>query len=46
VPHRFLNMSDRPMAMIWVYAGDEPARTIVAAGCCDGTVPCESIPTT
>jgi quercetin dioxygenase-like cupin family protein len=33
-PHRFLNRSERPMAMIWVYAGDEPDRTIVDAKCC------------
>lgn len=37
-PHRFLNRSDRPMAMVWVYAGDEPERTLVDAGLCDGTV--------
>jgi quercetin dioxygenase-like cupin family protein len=36
-PHRFLNRSDKPMAMIWVYAGDEPDRTIVDAGLCDGS---------
>ena len=35
-PHRFLNRSDRPMAMIWVYAGDEPERTLVDASCCEG----------
>lgn len=28
-PHRFINRSDQPMAMIWVYAGDEPERDIV-----------------
>lgn len=28
-PHRFINDSDQHMAMIWVYAGDEPARTVV-----------------
>ena len=33
-PHRFLNRSDAPMAMIWVYAGDEPDRVIVDAGLC------------
>ncbi len=27
--HRFVNLSDAPMEMIWVYAGDEPSRTIV-----------------
>ncbi len=36
-PHRFMNRSDQPMAMIWVYAGDEPDRTVVDAGLCDGT---------
>jgi mannose-6-phosphate isomerase-like protein (cupin superfamily) len=35
-PHRFLNRSDRPMAMIWVYAGDEPERTLVDPGYCEG----------
>jgi quercetin dioxygenase-like cupin family protein len=34
-PHRFLNRSDRPMAMIWVYAGDEPDRTLVDTGLCE-----------
>lgn len=28
-PHRFINDGDEPMAMIWVYAGDEPDREIV-----------------
>lgn len=37
-PHRFLNRSDQPMAMIWVYAGDEPERTLVEQGYCDGTL--------
>jgi quercetin dioxygenase-like cupin family protein len=37
-PHRFVNDSDRPMAMVWVYAGDEPERTILDAGYCDGTL--------
>jgi quercetin dioxygenase-like cupin family protein len=32
--HRFLNLSAEPMSMIWVYAGDEPSRTVVEAGCC------------
>lgn len=27
--HRFLNVSDQPMVMIWVYAGDEPDRALV-----------------
>lgn len=33
-PHRFLNRSDAPMAMIWVYAGDEPERTLVDQADC------------
>lgn len=37
--HRFLNVSDQPMAMIWVYAGDEPDRTLVDAGYCTGAIP-------
>lgn len=35
-PHRFLNDSDDLMAMIWVYAGDEPDRRIVNASYCSG----------
>jgi quercetin dioxygenase-like cupin family protein len=34
-PHRFLNRSDQPMAMIWVYAGDEPERTLVETDRCE-----------
>jgi quercetin dioxygenase-like cupin family protein len=34
--HRFLNLSAEPMAMIWVYAGDEPRRTVVDSCCCSG----------
>lgn len=37
-PHRFLNHSNAPMAMIWVYAGSEPERTLVEPGYCDGTL--------
>jgi quercetin dioxygenase-like cupin family protein len=37
-PHRFLNLSNSEMAMIWVYAGDEPDRTIVDDSCCSGTL--------
>jgi quercetin dioxygenase-like cupin family protein len=33
-PHRFLNLSKLNMAMIWVYAGDEPDRTIVDTSLC------------
>lgn len=36
-PHRFINNSDKIMAMIWVYAGSEPERTLVSTGFCDGT---------
>ncbi len=36
-PHRFLNHSAKPMAMIWVYAGDEPDRVLVDPGYCDGS---------
>lgn len=36
IPHRFLNESGGDMAMIWVYAGDEPDRRIVNAGYCSG----------
>lgn len=34
VPHRFVNQSSSNMAMIWVYAGDEPERTLVDPGYC------------
>jgi oxalate decarboxylase/phosphoglucose isomerase-like protein (cupin superfamily) len=37
-PHRFINHSDDVMGMIWVYAGDEPERTVVEVGYCDGTL--------
>jgi quercetin dioxygenase-like cupin family protein len=37
-PHRFLNESGGRMAMIWVYAGDEPDRTIVDVGYCTGAL--------
>jgi putative monooxygenase len=37
-PHRFRNDSDFPMAMIWVYAGSEPERTLLKPEYCDGTV--------
>lgn len=36
-PHRFVNRSDRPMAMIWVYAGNMPDRVIVEQCLCDGS---------
>jgi mannose-6-phosphate isomerase-like protein (cupin superfamily) len=38
-PHRFLNRSSAPMAMIWVYGGDEPERTLLEPGYSDGTKP-------
>jgi HTH-type transcriptional repressor of puuD len=40
-PHRFLNESRGAMAMVWVYAGSEPARTIVDTGYCTGCLHCE-----
>jgi quercetin dioxygenase-like cupin family protein len=39
-PHRFLNQSKATMAMVWVYAGSEPERTLVDAAYCDGTLNC------
>jgi len=36
-PHRFLNESQSPMAMIWVYAGSEPSRNIVDVEFCLGS---------
>jgi putative monooxygenase len=35
-PHCFLNQSDGLMAMIWVYAGSEPERTLVSGDYCLG----------
>jgi quercetin dioxygenase-like cupin family protein len=37
-PHRFLNHSNSPMAMVWVYAGSEPERTLVNPSYCDGSL--------
>jgi quercetin dioxygenase-like cupin family protein len=37
-PHRFLNQSTAPMAMVWVYAGSEPGRTLVEPEYCDGSL--------
>jgi putative monooxygenase len=37
-PHRFLNVSNQIMAMIWVYAGDEPDRILLDAGYCSGSL--------
>ena len=42
MPHRFLNESTEPMAMIWVYAGDEPERTLVDAAYCTGVLKLKS----
>ena len=36
LPHRFLNLSNAEMAMVWVYAGDEPDRRIVESQYCSG----------
>lgn len=38
MPHRFLNESDDEMAMIWVYAGEEPDRRIVDSAHCSGAL--------
>lgn len=35
-PHRFINQFNSAMAMIWVYAGDEPDREIISADYCSG----------
>jgi quercetin dioxygenase-like cupin family protein len=37
-PHRFLNNSEKEMAMLWVYSGDEPDRMVVDAGYCSGSL--------
>jgi quercetin dioxygenase-like cupin family protein len=37
--HRFINESSHFMAMIWVYAGDEPERAIVDNSLCSGKTP-------
>lgn len=39
IPHRFLNQSEAEMEMIWVYAGSEPDRRVVASGYCSGELP-------
>lgn len=36
LPHRFLNLSEEEMEMVWVYAGSEPDRQIIDAGYCSG----------
>jgi quercetin dioxygenase-like cupin family protein len=42
-PHRFLNRSDAAMAMVWVYAGDEPDRVLVDPGYCEGRLPLDGL---
>jgi putative monooxygenase len=37
-PHRFINESNERMAMIWVYAGNEPDRTILDVRYCTGAL--------
>jgi len=37
-PHRFLNQAPGLMAMIWVYAGNEPERTVVDTRYCLGAL--------
>jgi quercetin dioxygenase-like cupin family protein len=37
-PHRFLNSGDAEMEMLWVYAGDEPDRTVVDNQYCSGVL--------
>lgn len=37
-PHRFLNETDRDMAMIWVYGGSEPERTLIKFEFCSGAL--------
>jgi 2-keto-3-deoxy-L-rhamnonate aldolase RhmA/quercetin dioxygenase-like cupin family protein len=32
--HYFINLTDCPMAMIWVYAGDMPQRLVLNEQCC------------
>jgi quercetin dioxygenase-like cupin family protein len=38
LPHRFLNLSDEEMSMIWVYASSEPDRRIIDSRYCSGEV--------
>jgi quercetin dioxygenase-like cupin family protein len=42
-PHRFLNESQSRMAMIWVYAGSEPSRSIVDVNYCAGSLPWQNL---
>jgi quercetin dioxygenase-like cupin family protein len=39
LPHRFINTLNQEMAMIWVYAGDEPDRRVVDNNYCSGVLP-------
>jgi len=32
VPHRFLNQSDRPMTIYWIYAAGQVTRTFAETG--------------
>ena len=32
--HYFINHSDQPMAMVWVYAGEMPQRLVLEENCC------------
>ena len=36
LPHRFLNLSNEEMAMVWVYASSEPDRNLVDQKLCSG----------
>jgi quercetin dioxygenase-like cupin family protein len=36
LPHRFMNLSNGEMAMVWVYAGSEPDRRMVDSQYCSG----------
>lgn len=36
--HRFVNRTDSPMGMIWVYAGDEPRRFLLDKTRCSGAI--------
>ena len=38
LPHRFINLSEEEMEMVWVYAGSEPDRMVVKAEFCSGAM--------
>jgi quercetin dioxygenase-like cupin family protein len=42
-PYRLTNQSSAPMAVVWVYAGDEPDRTPVDQGYCEGLIPLDAL---